>query len=97
MSDGLSLLLRNTLDTDDFTPGNNQLGIPLSHPVHISELFTQHSLKPTKMDLNYTVAGLSKLLLFNSYAKAQTEHFRDYVIEEAKKYPYPMKENLPKV
>ena len=97
MPDGLSLLLLNTLDTDDFTPANNQMGVPLSHPVHISELFMPHSLKPTKMDLKYNVAGLSKLLLFNAYAKAQTENFRDYVINEAKKYPYPMKENIPKV
>ena len=94
MPDGIRLLLQNTLDTHDFTPANNQLGVPLSHPVHISELFTPNSLKPTKMDLKYTVKGLSKLLLFNAYAKAQTENFRDYVIAEAKKYPYPMKENL---
>ena len=94
MPDGLRLLLLNTLGTHDFTPANNQLGVPLSHPVHISDLFTPNSLKPTKMNLNYTVKGLSKLLLFNAYAKAQTENFRDYVIQEAKKYPYPMKEHL---
>ena len=50
--------------------------------------------KPTKINLNYTVTGLSKLLLFNAYAKTQSENFNTYIIEEAMKYPYPKKGNL---
>ena len=100
MPDGLSLLILNALNIDDFmtfAPARNQVGVPLSHPIHISELFTPHSLKPTQMALNYTVAGLAKLLLFNAYVSTQTENFNEYVTKEAMKYPYPMKASLPKV
>ena len=94
MLEGLRLLLLNTLNNDDYKAENEHIGVPLSHPIHISELFTPHSQKPTKINLNYTVTGLSKLLLFNAYAKTQSENFNTYIIEEAMKYPYPKKGNL---
>ena len=96
MTEGLSLLLLNTLN-DDYNAMNEQIGVPLSHPIHISELFTPHSQKPTKMDMNYTVTGLSKLLLFNAYAQTQSENVNSYISGEAMKYPYPRKASLPEV
>ena len=42
--------------------------------------------------MNYTVEGLAKLLLFNSYSKAKSENVDELVVEEAKKYPYNRKE-----
>ena len=97
MPEGLRLLLLNTLNNDDYKAENEQIGVPLSHPIHIGELFTPHAQKPTKIDVNYTVTGLSKLLLFKAYAQTQTENITAYVIEEAMKYPYPRRANLPEV
>ena len=96
MSKGLSLLLLNTLK-DDYKATNDQIGVPLSHPIHISELFTPNSQKPTKIDVNYTVTGLSKLLLFNAFAQSQSENISSFIREEAMKYPYPKKTSLPEV
>ena len=96
MPEGLKHLLLNTLN-DEYDTDTQQIGVPLSHPIHIAELFTPNSKKPTKIDLNYTVAGLSKLLLFNAYAKAQSENFSSYIRREAMKYPYPKKADLPQV
>ena len=96
MPEGLKHLLLNTLN-DEYNAESAEIGVPLSHPIHIAELFTPNSKKPTKIDVNYTVAGLSKLLLFNAYAKAQSQNFDSYIIAEATKYPYPKKANLPEV
>ena len=96
MSAGLNFLLLNTLN-DNYNGNNEQIGVPLSHPIHISELFTPHSQKPSKMDMNYTVTGLSKLLLFNAYAQTQSENVNSYISGEALKYPYPRKASLPEV
>ena len=93
---GLKHLLLNTLN-EEYNAETQQIGVPLSHPIHIAELFTANSKKPTKIDVNYTVAGLSKLLLFNAYARAQSQNFNSYIITEATKYPYPKKANLPAV
>ena len=46
---------------------------------------------PTNIHIPYTVEGLSKLLLFNAYAKANSENIADLVMQEAKKYPYTLK------
>ena len=62
-----------------------------SHPIHIADLFTPNATKTTNVHVNYTVEGLSKLLLFNAYAKAKSENAADFVVEEAKKYPYTLK------
>ena len=97
LTEGLRLLLLNAMKTGLGNSENKGSGIPLSHPIHISELFTPHSHKPTKMKLNYTVSGLSKLLVFNAYVRAQTENLTEYVNTEARKYPYPLKANLNKV
>ena len=96
MPEGLKHLLLNTLN-DEYNAESTEIGVPLSHPIHIAELFTPNSKKPTKIDVNYTVAGLSKLLLFNAYARAQSENFSSYIRREAMKYPYPKKADLPKV
>ena len=62
--------------------------MPLSHPIHIQDLFTPYGLMPTNMVLNYTVKGLSKLLVFNSYARAQSKNITEFITMEAMKYPY---------
>ena len=46
---------------------------------------------PTNIHVPYTVEGVSKLLLFNAYAKANSENIADLVMQEAKKYPYTLK------
>ena len=55
-------------------------------------MFTPNATKPTNIHVNYTVEGLSKLLLFNAYTKTKSENAADFIIEEAKKYPYTLKE-----
>ena len=61
---------------------------PLSHPINIAELFTPYGVEATNVTLNYTEAGLSKLLVFNAYARAHSHNFTDFITREAKKYPY---------
>lgn len=97
MPEGLKHLLLNTLNDEYNDAESAEIGVPLSHPIHIAELFTPNSKKPTKIDVNYTVAGLSKLLLFNAYARAQLQNFSSYISREAMKYPYPKKVDLPEV
>ena len=63
-----------------------------SHPIHIADLFTPNAPNPTNVHVDYSVEGLSKLLLFNAFAKAKSENVADLVLEEAKKYPYNLKE-----
>ena len=53
--------------------------------------------QPTDIALNYTVRGLSKLLVFNAFAGAQSNNAIQYVAEEARKYPYPIRDDLEKV
>ena len=96
MSEGLRLLLLNIFN-DDYNPNDEEIGVPLSHPIHIAELFTPNSQKPTKINLNYTVTGLAKLLLFNAYAQTQSENINSYISEEAMKYPYSRRANMPEV
>ena len=62
-----------------------------SHPIHIADLFTLNASNPTNIRVNYNVEGLSKLLLFNAYAKSKSENLADFVMEEAKKYGYILK------
>ena len=88
LPDGLDLIIQNTIDPLHLNKASNNVGVPLSHPIHIQDLFTPYGLMPTNMTLSYTVAGLSKLLLFNSYARAQSKNITEYINMEAMKYPY---------
>ena len=96
LPEGLRLLLRN-VDLVPFNVEDIGMGIPLSHPIHISELFTPYAIKPSDIPIRYNVKGLAKLLLFNDYARAHSENFFDLVLEEANKYNYTMKPHLSKV
>lgn len=62
-----------------------------SHPIHIADLFTPNTPNPTNVQVDYNVEGLAKLLLFNAYAKSKSGNVADFVMEEAKKYPYTLK------
>ena len=64
------------------------------HPIHISDLFTPYAQSPTNVKVDYTVEGLTKLLLFNAYTKAKTDNVDDFFIEEAEKYPYTLKKEM---
>ena len=90
-NDGLDLLIQNTINTDKNNIERGDMDEPLTHPIHIAELFTPYGVEPTNITLNYTVAGLSKLLLFNAYARARSNNFTEIVHAEAQKYPYPRK------
>ena len=90
-SDGLNLLLLNIFNSGQDEIQNEKNGVPLSHPIHIAELFNPNGLTPTNITVNYTLTGLSKLLLFNDFARAQATNVTDVVISEARKYPYPQK------
>ena len=64
-----------------------------SHPIHIADLFTPNAPNPTNVHVDYSVEGLSKLLLFNAYAKARSENVPEFILQEARKYPpYTLKE-----
>ena len=65
--------------------------VPLSHPIHISELFIPNSQTATQIKFQYTEVGLAKLLLFSTFIRAQLQNETDYIATEAKKYPYTMK------
>ena len=97
LPEGLEELFLNTMKTGLENVKVKESGIPLSHPIHISELFSPNSVKPTRIDLNYTVSGLAKLLVFNAYANAQTENVSEYVNLEARKYPYTLKSHSKQV
>ena len=62
-----------------------------SHPIHTADLFTPNAPNPTNVHVDYSVEGLSKLLLFNAFAKAKSENVADLVMEEARRYPYTLK------
>ena len=102
MTGGFRLLLRNVDLVLLEDPRVNALedigmGLPLSHPIHISELFTPYAIKPTDIPIGYNVKGLAKLLLFNDYARAQSKDFTEFVLEEAMRYNYTKKPHLSKV
>ena len=64
------------------------------HPIHISDLFTPNAQSPTNVQADYTVDGLAKLLLFNAYTKAKSDNASDFIMDEARKYPYTKKEEI---
>lgn len=63
-----------------------------THPIHIADLFTANAPNPTNIQVDYSVEGLSKLLLFNAYAKARSEQVTELIMQEARKYPYNLKQ-----
>ena len=96
MPEGFRLLLQN-VDLDPINIEDVGVGVPLSHPIHISELFTPYAIKPSNILIRYNVKGLAKLLLFNDYARANSKNFTKFVLEEAKKYNYTIKPRMSKV
>ena len=86
---GLDHLILITMGSNYSNIDEEYLNVTLAHPIHIAELFTPYSEEPTTATQGYTVAGLSKLLLFNAYASSHSTNFTNLVQAEAKKYPYP--------
>ena len=86
---GLDHLILITMGSNYSNIQKEYLNVTLAHPIHIAELFTPYSEEPTTATQGYTVAGLSKLLLFNAYARSHSTNFTNLVQAEAKKYPYP--------
>ena len=92
--EGLRQLLLNTMDIE-LNGLRGQVGrVPLSHPIHISELFTPNAKRPTNLTVDYSVHGLAKLLIFNAFAQTQSNNVTDFTIREAMKYPYLIKDDL---
>ena len=78
--------LQETLSEAEFNNFTN------THPVYIADLFTANAPNPTNIQVDYSVEGLSKLLLFNAYAKARSEEVTEFILQETRKYPYTLKQ-----
>ena len=53
----------------DMIWANKTLGVPLSHPINIAQLFIPYALYPTDITYDFKVPGLAKLLHFSNFVK----------------------------
>ena len=68
--------------------------VPLSHPLHISDIFIKHAKKPAAIKFKYTEAGLAKLLLLSTFIRMQAQSKMDFIATELSNYPYTIKKKL---